>query len=86
VSLMPCVDFKVKWDKEKLESVLNSLPKSKVEYSMRLLESEVAVTMGIPFNEVWYGLDVIAREHMVASHLCRRWIEALATMEVKESG
>ena len=53
------------------------MPSGDVNHSTRLLEASTAEAYGIPFDETWYNLPVIAREQMIASRLANKWIEML---------
>ena len=60
---------------------MDSLPKSKLNHDVRLLEAETAIKIGIPFNEEWYDIPIIAREHMVATILARNWINSISSYD-----
>ena len=81
---MPCVGFAIQWDKVDIVKAIENIPKGKLKHDTRLWEAEAAESYGIPYSSEWYTLPVIAREHMVASMLGKRWMEALTALEMNK--
>jgi len=67
----------IKWDGMPILDVMSEKESSPLEYDTRLWEAEVAEAVGIPFDNRWYDIPIMAREMMVAAHLGRAWADSL---------
>lgn len=50
------------------------------------MECETATSMGIPFDESWYKIDLGAREMMLANKVIRATLGDLRTLEINARG
>lgn len=78
------IGFKVMWDGVPLTDVLSGNKKSSTQYDIRFYEAEAAQRFSMPFDDSWYSLPVIVREHMIAFYLAKTAIENLQTQQSLE--
>lgn len=79
---MLCKGFGIHWEGEKLLTILaDDEDGPVVTDSVRFVEAETALAVGIPFDEHWYSIEPKAREQMIAARLARTAISNLQTLK-----
>ena len=71
------------WDELPLLEILRGDKESKLDHNVRLYEVETSVELGIPFDHRWYGIEVPAREQMIASKLARISINNIVSQDAR---